>query len=84
MMCLLSLGNKRKRRHGPLMTSGFFSIAGAVPLPLPFALVDGVEAGIVSLAGVSRSFVDLEGAGAGASDSLRISVPGVGTEAKSL
>ena len=84
-MCLLSLGNKRKRRHGPLMTSGFFStIAGAapLPLPLPFALVDGVEAGLVSFAEVSRSLVDLEGAGV--SDSLRISVPGVGTEAKSL
>jgi hypothetical protein len=46
--------------------------------------VSGLDdaAGTAFLAGVSKSFVDLEGAGW--SDSLLISVPGVGGDAKSL
>lgn len=83
--CLLSLGRSRKRRQGPLITSGFFS--GSVA-PLPF--VSGVsvlgivafEPGIASRSGVSKSVVDLDGAGV--SEPLRISVPGVGGAAKSL
>ncbi len=89
IMCLLSRGRRRRRRHGPLMTSGFFSPSGAAvadPFVAPFAAfgVSGIDdaAGTASLAGVSKSFVDLEGTGW--SDSLFMSVPGVGGEAKSL
>lgn len=84
MICLLSLGRRRNRRHGPLITSGFLSPV-AVPFD-PLATSDfgvvGLDSlsGIASLAGVSRSVVDFEGT----SDILLISVPGVGAEAKSL
>jgi hypothetical protein len=83
MICLLSLGKRRKRRHGPLMTSGFLSPAAAPFDPFAasgFGVVGLDPFGIASLAGVSRSVVDFEGA----SDILLISVPGVGAEAKSL
>lgn len=85
-MCRLSLGNRRIRRHGPLIISGFLSV-----VPFPFATeFDGVElrsdsvegAGIESLSGVSKSVVDFDGTGA--SDNLFISVPGDGAAAKSL
>lgn len=84
MICLLSLGKRRKRRHGPLMTSGFLSPVAAPFDPLvasAFGVV-GLEelSAIASLAGVSKSVVDLEGM----SDNLLISVPGVGVAAKSL
>lgn len=84
-MCLLSLGKRRRSRHGPLITSGFFS-AGAAPFPFAVdPVVDFEFAGesvTASLAGVSRSVVDLDGAGV--SESLLISVPGLGGDAKSL
>ena len=86
---LLSLGRRRRRRHGPLMTSGFFSASGATvadPFVAPFAVlgVSGLDdgAGTASLEGISKSFVDLEGGGW--SDSFLISVPRVGGDAKSL
>lgn len=87
MICRLSLGSKRIRRHGPLMTSAFFSGAGAVTVvPLPFAVdapgVSVVGVGIASLDGASKSVVDFDGTGV--SDSLFMSVPGDGVEAKSL
>jgi len=81
MICLLSLGRRRKRRHGPLMTSGFFS--GSIAPFDPFA--DALPgAGIASLAGVFKSLVDLDTFGV--SDNLLafMSVPGVGGDAKSL
>ena len=82
IMCLLSLGRRRKRRQGPLITSGFLS--GAAPFPLAASTfgVVGLDplSETASLAGVSRSVVDFEGM----SDILLISVPGVGVEAKSL
>ena len=71
------------------MISGFFSASGAAPFdPLAGACSDlgvvGAEpdfaSGTASLAGVSRSVVDLDGA----SDILLMSVPGVGGDAKSL
>jgi len=84
-MCLLSLGKRRRSRHGPLITSGFFS-AGAEPFPFAADPVVGFEAAVesetASLAGVSRSVVDLDGAGV--SEILLMSVPGVGADAKSL
>lgn len=88
MICRLSLGSSRIRRHGPFITSAFFSVVGAVTLvPLLFAAgfpedcsVDGV--GTASLGGVSKSVVDFDGTGV--SDSLFMSVPGDGVEAKSL
>ena len=85
MICLLSLGKRRKRRHGPLITSGFLSAAAAPFDPFAGASdlgVVGLEelSGIASLAGVSRSVVDFDGM----SDSLLMSVPGVGVDAKSL
>jgi hypothetical protein len=88
MMCLLSLGKRRRRRHGPLITSGFFSTSGAAPFdPLGACSDLGVvgaepecESGIASLAGVSKSLVDLDGT----SDILLMSVPGVGGDANSL
>ena len=83
MICLLSLGNKRNNRHGPLITSGF---TGAIA---PFEVFMGIsgfgagfDSGIASLAGTSKSFVDLDGAGV--SDNRLISVPGVGGDANSL
>ncbi len=58
---------QRSRRHGPFITSGFFSPSCTVPFD-PF--VDGFStigelgfdpgSGITSLAGVLRSFVDLD------------------------
>jgi hypothetical protein len=91
MICLLSLGKRRRRRHGPLMTSGL--AAGAAPFdPLAVAAaasglgVVGLEGGFeepsvtASLAGVSRSVVDFDGT----SDMRLMSVPGEGAEAKSL
>lgn len=82
MICLLSLGKRRRSRHGPLMTSGFLSPAPFDPLAASAFGVVGLEvlSGIASLAGVERSVVDFDGM----SDSLLISVPGVGGEAKSL
>jgi hypothetical protein len=67
-----------------LITSGFLSPVAAPfdPLAASALGVVGLEllSGIASLAGVSRSVVDLEGT----SDILRMSVPGVGADAKSL
>jgi hypothetical protein len=86
MICLLSLGKRRKRRHGPLITSGFLSGAAAPFDPLAEGASDfgvvGLEelSGIASLAGVSRSVVDLDGI----SDNRLMSVPGVGADAKSV
>jgi hypothetical protein len=86
MICLLSLGKRRKRRHGPLITSGFLSAAAAPFDPFAEGASDlgvvGLEElpGIASLAGVSKSVVDFDGM----SDSLLMSVPGVGVDAKSL
>jgi len=83
-MCLLSLGSRRSRRHGPLITSGFLS-AGAAPLA-PFVgklsvlgVVGLEESGTASLAGVSKSVVDFD---TPASDKVLVS--GFGGEAKSL
>jgi hypothetical protein len=95
MICLLSLGRSLRRRHGPLITSGFFSPSAEVEVPFEAPLCGGATKGdfllsgsegfgvlstIASLAGVFKSLVDLEGT----SDILLISVPGVGVEAKSL
>ena len=86
MICLLSLGKRRRRRHGPLMTSGFFSTSEFPLGPIEGACsVLGVvgfdcESGTASRAGVSKSLVDLDGE----SDILLMSVPGVGGDAKSL
>lgn len=87
IICLLSRGKSRNNRQGPLMTSGFFSAPSSEALPVPFCdsewcLVSYSDSGSASLVTVfCTSPVDLEGAG---SDILRISVPGVGGEAKSL
>lgn len=93
MICRLSLGSKRIRRHGPLITSAFLSGAGAAAVvPLLFAVdspfgageVSGIGFGVgtASLEGVPKSVVDFDGAGV--SDNLFMSVPGDGGEAKSL
>lgn len=58
-----------------VLTEGACSLLGVVGLELLLLL-----SGTASRAGVSRSFVDLEGA----SDSFLRSVPGVGAEANSL
>ena len=83
MMCLLSLGRSLRRRHGPLMTSGFLS-PSVVPFPFgacsDFMVVGEGLSGTASRAGVFKSVIDLDGA----SECLLISVPGVGGEAKSL
>jgi hypothetical protein len=85
MICLLSLGKRRRRRHGPLITSGFLSASGACPVA-PFVGVysafgvGAFESVTASRAGVSKSVVDFDGA----SEILLISVPGVGGDAKSL
>lgn len=70
------------------MTSGFFSGSGDVRgfdgwdgVCSLLGVVDLLElSGMASRAGVSRSFVDFEGA----SDNLLMSVPGVGVDANSL
>lgn len=66
------------------MTSGFLSPVAAPfdPFETSALGVVGLEesSGTASLAGVSRSVVDFDGI----SDSLLMSVPGVGVEAKSL
>ena len=81
-MCLLSLGKRRRRRHGPLMTSGFLSPAPLDPFATSAFGVVGLEewSGIASLAGVARSLVDFDGT----SENLLMSVPGVVVDAKSL
>jgi hypothetical protein len=83
MICRLSLGKSLNRRHGPLMISGFLTSPSGAPFDgacEPSCGLDFDESAIASLAGVSRSLVDLDGA----SDNLLISVPGVGVDAKSL
>jgi hypothetical protein len=87
IICLLSLGKSRNSRQGPLITSGFFSAPSSEALPAPscdseWCLVSCPDSASASLAtACCTSPVDLEGAG---SEILRISVPGVGGEAKSL
>lgn len=82
IISLLSRGSSRNSRHGPLMTSGFFS-PSVVPLAIRRSvLVEAVElSGIIALSGVPRSVVDLDGT---PFENLVNSVPGVGVEAKSL
>ena len=87
MIYLLSRGRSRSSRHGPLMTSGFFSTSVGAVLAAAVAagcsvLVETAElSGTVALSGALRSEVDLDCAGSG---DFVISVPGVGAEAKSL
>lgn len=81
-MYLLSLGRSRSSRHGPLMTSGFFSPSAAALVGACSVLDEIVElSGTVALSGVLRSEVDLDGT---PSENFDISVPGVGVEIKSL
>jgi hypothetical protein len=87
IICLLSLGRSRSSRHGPLMTSGFFSPSvdplTAVPVVGGCSLLGETAefSATIALSGVLRSVVDLEGT---PSTIFPISVPGVGVEAKSL
>jgi hypothetical protein len=84
MMCLLSRGRRRNNLHGPLMTSGFTGASAPLEVFMGTSAFGGVgfDSGTASLAGVSKSLVDLDGAGV--SDNLRRSVPGVGGEANNL
>lgn len=82
MICRLSRGSKRRRRHGPLITSGFLSSEPGATFKLDLTFTTGTGSGSTSLAGVSKSLVDLEGCGV--SERRLISVPGVGVEANSL
>lgn len=85
---LLSLGRSRSSRHGPLMTSGFFSPSVDVLPVVPVVVWCSVFGEIAELSwrvarsGVLRSEVDLDGTRS--ERFLVISVPGVGVEAKSL
>lgn len=100
MICLLSRGNNLSKRHGPLMISGpFFAVsqdtvedvAGEVVPGVAFSsgatsfgdgFLDAGGSGSESLAGKPvRSLVDFERFGL---SPLRMSVPGVGGDAKSL
>lgn len=82
MICLLSLGSRRSRRQGPLMTSGFLSSEPGATLKLDLTFTTGTGSGSTSLSGLLRSLVDLEGTGV--SDNLLISVPGDGGDANNL
>lgn len=83
IISLLSLGSRRSSRHGPLMTSGFFSPSAGGPLVVGRSVLgEFVELSwMVALSGVLRSEVDLDGTPL---ENLVNSVPGVGGEAKSL
>jgi len=83
-MCRLSLGRRRRRRHGPFITSAFVPSGFVTTDPfLRLVVATGVGLGTISLAGVSRSVVDFDGGGM-STESLFISVPGEGGAANSL
>lgn len=83
-MCLLSLGKRRNNLHGPLMTSGLTGASDPLDVFMGTSTFGGggFDSGTASLAGTSKSLVDLDGAGV--SDERRSSVPGVGGDANSL
>lgn len=85
MTYLLSRGRRRRSRHGPLMTSGFFSPPSVVVVGgcsvLGVVAAEEAPLGMLARSGVLRSLVDLDGTG---SEILDSSVPGVGGDAKSL